>query len=179
MTIADNKFTIGTANVEIKAIFEEIKNTETESPEPTATDEPVYEITEGKDGSWTKLSNKTYRVVVKRVGDDENCFAHFSGVSIDGKALVLNTDFTAEKGSTVITIKVETLETLKVGDHTLTVQFDDGTVETTLKVVRNYDAEPGTGDRTHPALWFGVMSVCAVGLLTLLVFAAKRRREDY
>ena len=62
---------------------------------------------------------------MKRSFDDEECFSHFTGVSVDGKALDKSA-YKAEKGSTVVTIAADALDSLSEGDHTVTVEFDDG-----------------------------------------------------
>lgn len=58
-------------------------------------------------------------------------FAEFRNVYIDGDKLVWDVDYTAESGSTRITIKAETLGRLGTGKHTLGVEFrtSDGSLK--------------------------------------------------
>jgi len=69
-------------------------------------------------------------------------FEEFRNAYIDGDKLVQNVDYTAESGSTRITIKAETLGKLEKGKHTLGVEFR--TEEGSLKrVAQNFDANSG------------------------------------
>ncbi len=98
-----------------------------------------------------------------------------TGVLIDGKALVRDKDYTAVKGSTVVTIKVATLKSLSEGSHKVTVTFDDGKVETELRITPKDDkgADPKTGDTTN-FMWFAVMLMALSGLWAVL----KKRQKD-
>ena len=158
VTVVDNKFTIGTADVEIKAVFEAI----------------TYTLTEGANSSWRKDSGKSLVLKVVRTPDNDACFGHFAGVEIDGKAV---TDFTAVSGSTVITLKPSALNGLKTGKHTITVLFDDGKVETTVTIQAAYDSTVGTGDERQPNLWLGLMAFSVMGLAGLLVLERRRQRH--
>ncbi|MDD6675442.1 MAG: prolyl oligopeptidase family serine peptidase [Lactimicrobium massiliense] len=57
----------------------------------------------------------------------------FVGVSVDGKPLASD-DYTAEKGSVLITLKAEYLNTLSAGEHTLTVYARDGSGTKTFTI---------------------------------------------
>ena len=59
-----------------------------------------------------------------RSGDEET-FSHFTGIQVDGKD-VDEADYTAESGSVIIKLKPEYLESLSVGEHTITAKVDDG-----------------------------------------------------
>ena len=157
VTITDNKFTIGTEDVEVKAIFETV----------------TYTVTDGADSSWRKDSGKTLVLTVKRSPNDETCFGHFTGVEIDGKAV---TEYTAASGSTVVTLKPTALNKLSTGKHTITILFDDGKVQTTVKILAAYDSTTGTGDYRHPNLWLGLTMLSALGLAGLLVLERRRQR---
>lgn len=87
-------------------------------PEAAGT-APDYKITEGANGTWTQQSDGALRFVAH--GD----FSKFTGVKIDG-ILIATDKYTAVSGSTVITLKKDYLDTLSVGNHTLTVVYNDG-----------------------------------------------------
>ncbi len=81
---------------------------------------------------------------VKRNAEDESCFAHYERTLIDGTEVSVS----AKAGSTVITIAAETLEKLSEGMHTVTVEFDDGKVETSLTINKaSVRPVPDTGVR--------------------------------
>ena len=112
-------------------------------------------------------------LTVKRSPNDETCFGHFTGVEIDGKAV---TEYTAASGSTVVTLKPTALNKLSTGKHTITILFDDGKVQTTVKILAAYDSTTGTGDYRHPNLWLGLTMLSALGLAGLLVLERRRQR---
>lgn len=130
----------------------------------------------GKD-QWTKGGKDGVVITVKLPGED-NSFDHFTGVKLDGKELVKDVDYTVEKGSTIVTLKPETLEKLSVGEHTVTVLFDNGEVNTTLTVLaaNSQDAtSPQTGDNSHMGLWIALMMLSLLGIAATLLFGRKKR----
>ncbi len=113
---------------------------------------PTYTVSGGAAGSWTQGSSEGLTITVNRSEDDEHCIDHFTGVEIDGAALVRETDYTAEAGSTVVTIPAAKLEGLSTGTHTVTVKFDDGEVSTqvTIKAAEQETTAPAE-ETTAPA----------------------------
>ena len=87
--------------------------------------EIVYTNTAGDGNVWTKGSNVTSDFTFKRNVDDQTAFSHFTKAQVDGKDLA-SADYTAESGSVIIKLNPSFLETLAVGEHTLTAFFDDG-----------------------------------------------------
>ena len=76
-------------------------------------------------------------------------------------------DFVAEEGSAIISIKPAYLESLSVGKHSLTAQFDDGLATTDFTVQDDGHAVkpdkrgqklPQTGDGTFGAWWAALAS---------------------
>ncbi|MBR0136948.1 MAG: hypothetical protein IJM15_00855 [Erysipelotrichaceae bacterium] len=134
------------------------------TPADTAeVDEATYEIVEGADGIWTKGSGEDYLLKVERSRFDEICFDHFISVSIDGMTLTPDVDYTAERGSTVITLKKSYLQTLRDAEHEVVISFDDGEVSTTLRI--QTVNIPDTSDETAMSLWQLVMLAALGGLL--------------
>ena len=144
--------------------------------------------------TYTKGSGKAVTITVKRSEDNDDCFEHFTGVRIDGKALGTN-DYIAKSGSTIVTIKATTLEKLATGDHTVTIRFDDGTADAKLKVNKasaatsnstanrtsnstanrtSSTSSPRTGDENHAGLWIAVVVVSALAVCGLVI-ARKRK----
>ena len=85
-----------------------------------------------------------------------------------------------------LSIKPEYLETLSVGDHTVKVNFQDGsaTVKLTVKAAAsNPDTgakditSPKTGDESNLALWSSLMFLSVAAMFVLLLYARKRKIE--
>ena len=133
----------------------------------------------GKD-QWTKGGKDGVVITVKLPGED-NSFDHFTGVKLDGVELVKNVDYTVEKGSTIVTLLPATLEKLSVGEHTVTVLFDNGEVNTELTVNAansGNPTSPQTGDNSHTGLWIALMILSLCGLAATL-FIGKKKRVYY
>ena len=139
-----------------------VKFTIQEAPKPT------YSITKGNAGKWYQKSTKTLSFTAN--GD----YSKFVGVSIDGKR-ISDSSYTAKKGSTIITLNAVYLSTLKLGEHTLTIHFDDGKAEGTFRVVSGLDpTNPSTGDSIR--LWTAVLFISLTALAgTGFVFCRKRK----
>ena len=117
---------------------------------------PAYTITKGDAAKWTLKSTKTLSFTAS--GD----FDKFVGLSVDGKR-ISESQYTAKKGSTVITLKSSYLNTLKAGEHTITIHFEDGKAEGSFTVLAaSSDGNPNTGDNIH--LWAALLFVSLTGL---------------
>ena len=117
---------------------------------------PEYTITKGDAAKWTLKSTKTLSFTAS--GD----FDKFVGLSVDGKR-ISESQYTAKKGSTVITLKSSYLNTLKAGEHTITIHFEDGKAEGSFTVLEaSSDGNPNTGDNIH--LWAALLFVSLTGL---------------
>ena len=116
---------------------------------------PAYAITKGDGARWNRKSTKALSFTVS--GE----FDRFVGVSVDGKRLS-DSSYGAKNG--VITLKSTYLNTLKVGEHTVTIHFDDGRAEGTFQVLdASDDTNPATGDNIH--LWAAALFVSLTGLI--------------
>ena len=100
-----------------------------------------YKIIEGANGSWTQNSDGT--LTVRANGE----FSKFTGVKVDGK-LIDRENYTAKSGSTIVTLSKDYLATLSVGNHSLTVVFNDGECSTNFTVKAVGDNNPGTNPGT-------------------------------
>ena len=131
----------------------------------------VYK-TEGE-VKYTSGSAEDVVITVHRSHFDETCFAHFTGVMIDGQPLEEGTDYTAAAGSTVITLKAAMLEKLPVGEHAVTVSFDDGQAETGL-IVNSVLYTPDSGDSSDPVLWTVLLIASLSGIAAVTAYDRKR-----
>ena len=145
-----------------------------------------YKIIEGANGSWTQNSDGT--LTVRANGE----FSKFTGVKVDGK-LIDSKNYTAKSGSTIVTLSKDYLATLPVGNHSLTVVFNDGECSTDFTVKAAGDntnpgdnTKPGetvtpgnnadgpqTGDHSSIVLAVAVLLVSG-GALTVLAIAKKK-----
>ena len=158
VTVANNKFTIGAADVEVKAIFEK---------------KAAYTVAQGAGGTWTKGSAKDFTFKITRDPDNDACFDHFSTVKIDDMEVLLS-EREVKSGSVIVTIKASRLQKLSIGYHTIEVVFDDGSVKTELKVEPNPDS-PATGDSRTTALWAALTVLTALGMGVIAALPKKRR----
>ena len=120
------------------------------------------------DSEWTKGSNNGMDVVTDGEAD------WFAGVQVDGKDLSEGA-FALDKETMTITVNAAFLETLSVGDHTLTLLFTDGSVSKVFTV--NPPSEiPDTGDTMRMMLLAPsvmLMTLCAM----LALFYIHRRKQ--
>ena len=235
VTVKDSKFTIGTSDVEVKAVFEVIpagkvtvtfdanghgtapaaqqieKGGKASKPADltamgwvfggwytskdckTAFDfskavnadttvyakwtKVVYTVVEGDFTRWWKGGLEGVSITVKRSPDDENCYAHFDSVDIDGKTLA-DSAYKAKKGSTVVYLKPATLEKLSLGRHTVTIVFDDGSAEAVVSIHRPHHG-PKTGDGSTPGTWAALMLLSGCGFFSIVyTFSKKARKKE-
>ena len=110
VTVTNNSFTIGSADVVLEAVW------------------------------WNSYSVKTVVGNEFKKGEASECVitidmdvSRFKNVSVDGQ-IISQTNYTVESGSTIVTLNAEYLSTLSAGNHTVDVMFDDGAASTTLKI---------------------------------------------
>ena len=87
----------------------------------------TYEITDGADSVWKKGSLEGLKFVCNGEYDK------FTGVTIDDQTISPDY-YTSEKGSTIITLSASYLESLSLGKHKLTINYQDGVAETTFTI---------------------------------------------
>ena len=91
----------------------------------------AYTAVEGAGSSWTKGSTTGNVFSFKRNVNDSKTINEFIGIKVDNTD-VAKSDYSYKAGSVVITLNPSYLETLSVGDHTLTAMFSEGS-EVTVK----------------------------------------------
>lgn len=125
-----------------------------------------YVFLEGSDGAWFKESNTFLRFRV----DGE--YEKFTGIQIN-HAPVPDTAYISERGSTIIIIKPEYLETLSLGKYTLTVGFSDGSAQTefTVNQAKSGGNSPATGEGN------GIATALAAMLLSLVAVTFAYRKK--
>jgi uncharacterized repeat protein (TIGR02543 family) len=148
-----------------------------------------YTVVSGGGSIYGKTSGKDLVITIRRTPKDAECFRHFTGVKIDGGELTYGTDYTAEAGSTVVTLKADCLSKLNSGTHILTFTFDDGKATTGLTVKAGSGGgntrrggsggnNPDTGDPST-LLWTGLLLFSAVGLGAVSYSSRRLRRAGH
>ena len=147
-----------------------------------------YTVVSGGGSIYGKTSGKDLVITVRRTPKDAECFKHFTGVKIDGGALVYGQDYTAAPGGVIVTLKASYLSQLNSGTHIITFTFDDGKATTGLTVKagsgggtrrgsRGGEDNPETGDLGKPMLWAGLALFSCLGLGAVALSARKLRRQ--
>ena len=149
------KLTNITSNINLEVVVEKI----------------VYEVTEGANQKYTITKNNEAKFKINadfRLFDDGKVY-------VDNE-LVDPKNYTAESGSTIITLKKEFVDTLSVGEHTLKVLFNDGgeaiTTFNVAKVTVPTD-NPQTGDNIGFYIISGILSI--VGLAGAVIFYRRKQ----
>ena len=149
------KLTNITSNINLEVVVEKI----------------VYEVTEGANQKYTITKNSEAKFKINadfRLFDDGKVY-------VDNE-LVDPKNYTAECGSTIITLKKEFVDTLSVGEHTLKVVFNDGgEAITTFNVARVTvpTDNPQTGDNIGFYIISGILSI--VGLAGAGIFYRRKQ----
>lgn len=149
------KLTNITSNINLEVVVEKI----------------VYEVTEGANQKYTITQNNEAKF---KINADFRLFAD-GKVYVDNE-LVDSKNYTAESGSTIITLKKEFVDTLSVGEHTLKVLFNDGgEAITTFNVARVTvpTDNPQTGDNIGFYIISGILSI--VGLAGAGIFYRRKQ----
>ena len=123
-----------------------------------------YLILEGANSTWRKgsLTGLSFRSSAD--------VAKFDGVTVDGTAIDAGC-YSAELGSTGITLRAEYLETLPAGSHTLVIKAIDGMADTSFTVLEAETAEPG-GSNVVDADLFALDQPCTRAQIIFLLWRA-------
>ena len=178
--VVSNSAGTDTSNTAVLTVME---NT---TPAPDSVD---YEILDGANTSWEQNSDGSLSIR----GSGE--FSKFVGVKIDGN-LVDVKNYIVKKGSTIVTLKADYLNTLSVGNHTFEIIWTDGTAATRFTVIKSDSGSdepkdndgnqtddnqqitaPKTGDNSHTVLWISLLGVSLAGLLSMMYVRKKKENE--
>ena len=178
--VVSNSAGTDTSNTAVLTVME---NT---TPAPDSVD---YEILDGANTSWEQNSDGSLSIR----GSGE--FSKFVGVKIDGN-LVDVKNYTVKKGSTIVTLKADYLNTLSVGNYTFEIIWTDGTAATRFTVIKSDPGSdetkdndgnqtddnqqitaPKTGDNSHTVLWISLLGVSLAGLLSMMYVRKKKENE--
>ena len=151
------KLTNITSNINLEVVVEKI----------------VYEVTEGANQEYTITKDNEAKF---KINAD---FRMFDGgkVYVDNE-LVDPKNYTAESGSTIITLKKEYVDKLSIGKHTLKVVFSDGGQATTLFNVAKTTVpveNPNTLDNVMIYIVSGILSI--IGITGAITFYKRKQNN--
>ena len=136
------------------------------------------EIIEGANSVWTSGSTTGLTIV------SNAAFADFLSVSVDGNELDASL-YTAESGSTRITLSAQYLATLSTGSHTIAIASQTGIASTTFTIQAASSgssdssgtpvASVQTGDSQTPFVWVALLAVSAVCICAVAVYAMRKK----
>ena len=176
VTVTDNKFTIGTTDVTVKAVFE----AEPVSIEPPKSTGPfTYTVVGGGDSTWTE-GDPDLVVKVTSDEDGDHSFERYEYTAIDGTKLT-DEQAPATSGSTVITIKSDLLKTLSEGKHTILINFSDNSITTTVTIVKKAAGTsnvPSTGEVIGVSAIAGTVMILSACSMLILMRTKKREEEQ-
>lgn len=137
-----------------------------------------YEIIKGGNLQYTFGSGEDLTLTIEEKGDTDQAYENFVGVSTDG-VLIAGENYETQKGSLILTLKSDYLDTLAEGDHRIRILFRDGSVETVITIkdpvpTPTPQPVPKTGDDTNPGLWV-IVTLLGIGALIFLLRLAGRR----
>ena len=151
------KLTNITSNINLEVVVEKI----------------VYEVTEGANQEYiiTKDSEAKFKINADfRLFDDGKVY-------VDNE-LVDPKNYTAESGSTIITLKKEYVDKLSIGKHTLKVVFSDGGQATTIFNVAKTTVpveNPNTLDNVMIYIVSGILSI--IGITGAITFYKRKQKN--
>ena len=110
---------------------------ENTDPNVESATDTGYDLTE-------RIQNVTPDSMSDQTLVSQGIYAEFVDVYLDGVKLVKDVDYTAESGSTRITIRSQTLKASnKSGTHTLGIEFRTQDTDTLKRAAQNYQVEGG------------------------------------
>jgi len=139
------------ARAAIKALTEHEKELVKASGSGKLMDAVSYKIISGNHDTWKRGENLTFKI--------DGDYNRFTGIEVDGKT-VDEKFYTAEEGSTVVTLKKAYLKKLGAEtDHTIKFRFDDGEVDGIFYVSK--DAAHGGFSFLGTLIWLIVLATVA------------------
>ena len=122
-----------------------------------------YVIVSGAGQTWKKDSSNgaafIYKNTEEQKGEDIT-FSQFDGIWVDGK-LIDPSNYTAEKGSVIVTLKPSFLNSLSAGEHSIIAYFKDGKhVSSKFHIAANVKPTPTPGKKTSGGTSAGSVVTC-------------------
>jgi hypothetical protein len=137
-----------------------------------------YEIKDGDKLTWTKGSGENVTLTAIQTGAEDRSFEDFTGIEIDGSAFAKDGNYNVARGSTVVTLLANMLESLDKGEHTVTVKFIGGEATVKLEVIEETIVPiPTTGEGSDPFVII-LCVTCAAALALVIARKQKKRAAE-
>ena len=129
----------------------------------------AYDVIEGHKASYTKGSGKTFTITAN------GYFGKFIGLEVDGKTLDTKY-YTAQSGSTIVTLKNSYLDSLSDGKHTIAFLYTDGSTggDHYFRIASN-NGSPFTGDNNHMMMLTGIMMTSLLCMAAMVMLAPRKK----
>ncbi len=125
-----------------------------------------FDIVEGASIVWLTGSDTSVKIRIKQIGLVDWSYDLFldagSVLLVDGEELPEGAALTS-RGSLIIEIIPDFLKTLSVGEHKLTVKFDNDVTMDIVFTIRNAADVPASGESVSPAAYVGLAMVLLAG----------------
>lgn len=118
-----------------------------------------------------KSKGATYRAVADDLGVEDLLY-----VTVDGKKIVKDKDYTVEAGSILVTLKKEFLDKLKPGKHTVGIYTTKGH---SIKILTILATVKPTGESTSWLVYAGGSLVVLSAMLVTALFIIRKRRDEH
>ena len=138
---------------------------------------------------WKKGSKEDAVITVELKEGEDVSFDHFTGekhgVWFSGEKLTEGADYTADRGSTIITLKAAFLQKQSTGGHDVIIRFDNGEAQTLVTVKSpagdggDSTRAPKTGDESRTAFWAAMMALSGMGLVIVGTEEKRSRKPRY
>ena len=160
-------------------------------PSPSPSEEPSAPPTNGYgngDGDEVEFVNPGDTLGVTKGGSGDLVFiidrpiADFTGIRLGDRVLEMGTDFVIDDDPMTITLKRAFLDSLDVGTHTLTIEFEEGEdFEVNLRVfsgeLTDIGVNPPTGDNTLVTILIAALVLLAGTAGTVVVAMQLRKTK--
>lgn len=119
-----------------------------------------FTIIEGEDAVYITNSDKSIIFRIKELGIEDWAYELFidagEEILLDGEAV---DGIKTSKGSLIIEVMPDLLKTLSVGEHKLTVKFDNGVTMDLVFTVKDAAEVPASGESISAAVYVGIAMV--------------------
>lgn len=140
----------------------------------TVTEDGDYYCSDGSGSEWIKGSGKTLRFTFKHTKHDEETYARFRSLEVDGKE-VADKYYTVRPGSAAISLSPDYLEKLRNGEHSMKAYFSDGESPEVSFIVVGRNGGPDTGDGETLPQWVLLMLAAIFGIAELGVLKMRKK----
>ena len=141
----------------------------------TYVEVPVYTVTVEGD-NYTPGSGQNIVFTVKRSFGDDSTFDCFDKVTVDGNT-VSDKYYQTARGSLILTLTSEYLDTLSAGSHNIKITFTDGEAQVSVTIKNKPSPVPATGESSSPFVCIAMLLLGGALVLFVAAIAPKTSRR--